>query len=113
MSRFVAVAVIVVAMTIIIVTVAIILMTVTVIILVTVTAVCTVGIFIVRIFVLLFFIFRLIVLYVMQCPQGIHQLLAPVEGEVLFAEGEGIVHRLVQPQLEHEYKVFDILINVG
>ena len=77
----------------------------------------TVTVFIVFGFVLFFlFVFSpgfRTIFYVMQGHAWYLPVLSPQESEVFLADGEGIVHRLVQSQLEYEDKVFDILIDIG
>ena len=59
------------------------------------------------------FVFALGVPCLVQGAQGVDQFLPPVEAEVFLADGQGVVHRLVQPQAEDEDEVFDVLVDVG
>ena len=61
----------------------------------------------------LFFVVLQIILHVVEGAQCINQLLSPQHSEVFLTNGQLIVHRFVQSQLENKNKVFDILINIS
>jgi len=59
-----------------------------------------------------FLIFSLCILHIVQGTQSIDKLLSPIKSKIFLTDGKGVIHGLVQPQLENEDEVFDVLVDI-
>ena len=51
-----------------------------------------------------FLIFSLCILHIVQGTQSIDKLLSPIKSKIFLTDGKGVIHGLVQPQLETKMK---------